>query len=255
MGITSADKSKATEALNRHPNLSPAARRVGLELLNRIDRKTGLAWPSEARMAETLGVNVRTIRRGKAELHALGLVTWVRRGTSRKGRTPLYTITWAVLLTIADTIKAKVKAACDAARVRTSGASKPSSVEKQSTEIITPLPDRLPVQSPQITPPRPAVGRTFSPSYLSQYLNKASGSGFWKAPGTPQGQVMTDQQLNAKAHSRLWEGLRGLSQHHYAHLMDLLTPEHEAEAIKAERFRPGSGLTMIKTILERGAMA
>ena len=93
------------------------------------------------------------------------------------------------------------------------------------------------------------------PTYLSQVLNKASESGFWPAPGTPQGQALTDQQLNAKAHSRIWAGLSGLSQHHYTQLMDLLTPEREAEAVKAERFRPGTGLAMLKTILEREAMA
>ena len=251
MAISSTDKAKAAEALNRHPDLSPAARRVGLELLNRVNKRTGLAWPSEARMAEALGVNERTIRRGKAELHALGLVTWVKRGTSRQGRTPLYALVWTALLTIADAIKTKVKAAYDAARVRTSAASKPAPAEKQSAEIKTPPPENR----PQMTTPRPAVGRTFLPTYLSQVLNKASGSGFWPAPGTPQGQALTDQQLNAKAHSRIWAGLSGLSQHHYTQLMDLLTPEREAEAVKAERFRPGTGLAMLKTILEREAMA
>ncbi len=250
MAISSTDKAKAAEALIRHPDLSSAARRVGLELLNRIDKRTGLAWPSEARMAEALGVDERTIRRGKAELHALGLVTWVRRGTSRKGRTPLYALAWATLLSIADAIKAKVKAACDRTRVRTSAASKPSPVEKQSTEIITPTHNR-----PQMTPPRPALDRTFNAAYLTQYINKSSRSGFWKAPGTPQGQVLTDQQLNAKAHSRIWAGLSGLSQHHYAKLMDLLTPEREAEAVKAERYQPGSGINILKTILERASVA
>ena len=251
MAISSTDIAKAAEALNRHPELTPAARRVGLELLSHVDRATGTAWPSEARMAAALGYDVRTVRRGKAELLKLKLLSWKRRGTSWAGRTPLYAFAWERLLDLATTIKVKMKAAYDAARVRTSRTSKPSPAEKQSTEIKTLSPENR----PQMTRPLPAVGRTFLPTYLSQVLNKASGSGFWPAPGTPQGQVLTDQQLNAKAHSRLWEGLKGLSQHHYTQLMDLLTPEHEAEAVKAERFGPGTGIDMLKTILERRAMA
>ena len=102
-------------ALNRHPDLSATARRVALELLNHINRATGTAWPSEARMAEALSITTRSIRRAKAELAALGLLTWQRRGTSKAGRTNVYRLALAALLSLATRIKAKVKAAATAA--------------------------------------------------------------------------------------------------------------------------------------------
>ena len=56
MAISSTDKAKAAEALIRHPDLSSAARRVGLELLNRIDKRTGLLAPTEVAQADgTMG--------------------------------------------------------------------------------------------------------------------------------------------------------------------------------------------------------
>ena len=247
MGITATDIAKAAEALNRHPELTPAARRVGLELLSHVDRATGTAWPSEARMAAALGYDVRTVRRGKAELLKLKLLSWKRRGTSWAGRTPLYAFAWERLLDLATTIKVKVKAACNAARARTSVASKPSPAEKQSAEIKTPPPENR----PQMTTPRPAVGRTISPGYLTQFLNKASGSGFWKAPGTPQGQVLTDQQLDGRAQTRIYDALNALG--HAAMMQFFNHPDAaqlEADAIKAERFSPAqgrSGLAIIAT--------
>ena len=234
MAVSPTDIAKAAEAINRHPDLTATARRVGLELLNSVKRDTGLAWPSEARMAEALGVNVRTIRRGKAELRKLGLVTWIRRGTSRKGRTPLYALAWDKLLNISAIIKAKVKTAREAARNRFRTA--PSSA--------APF-----VSKPQNNGPRPTVDRTSFAAYLSQNLKLSSRGGFWKAPGTPQGQVLTDPQLNAKAHSRLWEALRRIAPDQLAQLIDCITPEREAEAVKAERYRPGTGLDTLKAML------
>jgi hypothetical protein len=89
---------KAIKAFVRYPDLSPAARRVGLELLNYADRRTGVSWPSEARMAEALGVDARTIRRGKAELKASGLLEWRQRGYHRA---PIYRLLWDKLLQFA----------------------------------------------------------------------------------------------------------------------------------------------------------
>lgn len=245
MAITAADIAQAAEAINRHPDLSSAARRVGLELLNRVDKRTGLAWPSEARIAESLGVDERTIRRGKAELHALGLLTWVRRGTSWKGRTPIYALAWDRLLNLAATIKAKVKAACDAVRTQVGATSKPAPVLKS--------PDNR---------PRPPVGRTFLPAYLTQCLNQSSRKGFWKAPGAPQGQYLTDQQLDARASARFYTALQQLGIDIMAQFMS--HPDAtalEAAAIRAERFKPKgtpdglTGLNTLKSLLEQRAMA
>ena len=239
MGITSTDIAKAAEAINRYPSLTATARRVALELLNSVKRDTGLAWPSEARMAEALGVNVRTIRRGKAELRKLGLVTWIRRGTSRKGRTPLYALAWDKLLNIAVVIKAKVKAAREAARNRFRTA--PSSAAS-------------PVSKPQNNGPRPTVDRTSFAAYLSQNLKLSSRGGFWKAPGTPQGQILTDQQLDARASTRFYTALQQLGVNVMAQLIARPdAAELEAKAIKAERYRPGTGLDMLKASLLSGA--
>jgi hypothetical protein len=235
MGITAADIAKAAEAINRHPNLSPAARRVGLELLNHIDRKTGLAWPSEARMAEALGYDERTIRRGKAELAAAGMLSWIRRGTSKRGRTPLYTLAWDSLLSIATSIKTKLKAARDAARNRARASS--SSTSKSPT---TSQNNRYP----------PPVGRTIPPAYLSQCFKISSGKGFWKAPGTPQNQILTDQQLDRKASARIWEVLGRLAPAQLAQFID--RPDAEAvqdAAIKAERYQPGTGLAVLHDLI------
>lgn len=244
MAISSSCIAKAAEALIRHPGLSPAARRVGLELLNRIDRKTGLAWPSESRMAEALGVDVRTIRRGKAELAAHGLLTWVRRGTSWKGRTPLYRLALDLLADLAAGIKTRVREACD----------KATAALGLSTSPVLKTPNNA---------PRPPVGRTFSPAYLTQFFRNrgnggkvASPSGFWTAPGTPQGQVLTDQQLDARASSRFWTALQQFGPDLMAQLIchkdaDAL----QAAAIKAERYQQGTGLIVLRNIIAGGVGA
>jgi hypothetical protein len=246
MAISSADIAKSADALNRHPDLSPAARRVGLELLARVDRRTGTAWPSEARLAEALGYDARTIRRAKAELHQLGLLTWVQRGTSWRGRTPLYRFAWDLLRTLADQLRARLKAACDAAR-------------RKSSTGRTLTPSRT-LAKPVDDAPRQDVGRTFSPACLSlkknpfpivpSLSNLASKGGAWKAPGTPQRQHLSDQQLDSKASSRIWEALGRLGPATVAQFLD--RPDADAiqdAAIKAERYQPGSGLATIAHLI------
>jgi hypothetical protein len=227
LAITPSQIAIAAEALNRHPDLSATARRVALELLNCIKRDTGLAWPSEARMATALGISDRSIRRAKVELAALGLLTWVRRGTSRKGRTPLYALAWDKLLSLAAAFKAKVKAAASAARNR----------------LRMPSPaHRTPVSKTPNNGPRTFVDRTKVSAYLSQCFNISSGKGFWRAPGTPQGQHLTSQQLDAKAQARVYDALKALGT---AALGQFLShpdaAQLEAEAIRAERFNPNNG--------------
>lgn len=237
MAISSTIIAKAAEALNRHPDLSPAARRVGLELLNHIDRRTGLAWPSEARMAEALGYDARTIRRGKAELDAAGLVSWVQRGTSKRGRTPLYAIAWDLLLNLAAIIKTKVRAAWAKAKGKASPATMPP-----------------PVLKPRNNGHRSFVGRTFSAAYLSGCINTSSRGGWWKAPGTPQGQHLTDQQLDRRAASRIWEALQRLAPVQLAEF--IARPDADAiqdQATRAERYRPGTGLAVLASLIGQGA--
>lgn len=231
MAISPQKLAIAAEALNRHPDLTSTARRVGLELLNHADRQTGTAWPSEARLAEALGISDRSIRRAKAELAALGLLTWVRRGTSWRGRTPVYMLAWEKLLSLAHTFKAKVKAAAIAARNKL----------KPPPAAPRPL-----VSKTRNNGPQPLVDRTYVSAYLTQCFNLSSGKGFWKAPGTPQGQALTDQQLDGRAQARVYEALKALGT---AALAQFLShPEAtqlEAEAIKAERYHPGTGLSVL----------
>lgn len=95
-------------------------------------------------------------------------------------------------------------------------------------------------------------GRTFPSSYLTQIKNikgALEGMGGALAAKARQ-QVLTDQQLNAKAHSRLWAALQSLSPSHLSSLIDKVTEEVEAEAVKAERYSPGSGLITLSRLLE-----
>lgn len=241
MAITPQQIAIAAEALNRHPDLSATARRVALELLNNIQRDTGLAWPSEARMAAALDISARSIRRAKAELAALGLLSWQRRGTSWKGRTPVYALAWDKLLSLARTFKAKVKAAATAARNRLRKA---------------PAAHRPPVSKAPNNGPQTSVERTNVAAYLTQCFNFSSGKGFWKAPGTPQGQALTDKQLNSGAQERVYAALRQLGQDALGQF--LARPDAaqlEAAAIKAERYSKGTALAFLAAQLRHEVTA
>ena len=238
MAISSSQIARAAEAINRHPELSPAARRVALELLACIDRVTGYSWPSEDRIAEALNITARTVRRAKAELASLGLLSWQRRGTSWRGRTPIYSFAWDRLLGIASAIKERVIAAAQAVKAK---AQQPGPAPTNAISSTAPENGAA-----------SGIGRTKVSAYLTQSFSFSSGKGFWRAPGTPQGQHLTDQQLNAKAQSRIYEALRGLGT---AALEQLLNhPDAtaiEAEAVKAERFSPSQGRTGLSIIAAR----
>lgn len=224
MPLTARQKAQAAEALIRHPDLTPAARRVGLELLNHADRRTGISWPSEARMAEALGVDPRTIRRGKASLRAAGLLTWEQRGGHR---TPIYRLLWDRLVQLAAAIKVRVQAACKAARTAITTA----------TPLASP-----PTPKPAGDGPARHLGRTFSPAYLTHQGLKKAGEG-------KQGQILTDAQLVARASSRFWTALQGLGPHLMAQF--IAHPQATAfqeQAIHAERFQPDHGRTGILTL-------
>lgn len=224
MPLTARQKAQAAEALIRHPDLTPAARRVGLELLNHADRRTGISWPSEARMAEALGVDPRTIRRGKASLRAAGLLTWEQRGGHR---TPIYRLLWDKLVQLAAAIKVRVQAACKAA---------------QTAIATTTAPTSPATSKPAGDGPVRHLGRTFSPAYLTHQGLKKAGEG-------RQRQILTDAQLVARASSRFWAALQQLGPHLMAEFIS--HPQATAfqeQAIHAERFQPDHGRTGILTL-------
>lgn len=228
MQLTGRQKAQAAEALIRHPDLTPAARRVGLELLNYADRKSGVSWPSEARMAEALGVDPRTIRRGKAALRAAGLLTWEQRGYHK---TPVYRLLWDRLVQLAAAIKARVQAACKAAR---------TAITTTTASTSPPTP------KPSGDGPALSTGRTFSPAYPTHQGFKGACEGTWAAPR----QILTDAQLVAKASARFWSALQALGPHVMAEFIS--HPQATAlqeQAIHAERFKPRQGRTGITTLL------
>lgn len=239
MPLTSRQKAQAAEALIRHPDLTPAARRVGLELLNHADRRTGISWPSEARMAEALGVDARTIRRGKTELRAAGLLEWEQRGHHR---TPIYRLLWDKLVRLALAIKARVQATCQAARA----ARKATSTAKTTA----PPPSPPPAQEPAENGPARPSGRTFSSSYPThQGLRKGAWEEKGSAPAAPLRTTITEQELDARASARFWTALKGLGpQVIAAFIGHPRADELQAAAIHAERFRPADGRTAIATL-------
>jgi hypothetical protein len=231
MPITARQKAQAAEALIRLPDLTPAARRVGLELLNHADRKTGVSWPSEARMAEALGVDPRTIRRGKADLRAAGLLTWEQRGHHR---TPIYRLLWDRLVQLAAAIKHRVQTACSAARKAISAAKPPSSPP------INKRPENGPARS---------TGRTFSPTYPTHQGLKGAWEGKGSASAAPLRTQITEQELIARASARFWKALQALGPQIMAQFISHpRADELQDAAIRAERFRPDQGRTAIATL-------
>jgi hypothetical protein len=128
--------------------------------------------------------------------------------------------------------------------------------------------DRIRASSPPpatkpATGPRPIPDRTFCPripSYVNipigGMLNLASKAGFWRAPGTPQGQALTDRQLDTKAQARVYDALRHLGQTALAQF--LARPDAaqlEADAIKAERYNQGTALAFLAARLRHEVTA
>jgi hypothetical protein len=240
MPLTARTKAQAAEALIRHPDLTPAARRVGLELLNHADRKTGVSWPSEARMAEALGVDARTIRRGKAELKASGLLEWQRRG---RHKTAVYRLLWDKLVQLAASIKARVQKACQTAR-------KAIATAKAATPP--------PVQKPAGDGPARASDRTSNAKYLTQKGFKGAFEGRRLVQAAALRTQITEQELVARASARFWKALQALGPQIMAEFIAHPRAEElQAQAIRAERFRPDHGRTGISALhqLLQGSLA
>jgi len=229
--ITPTTIALAAEAFTRCPGLTPTARRVGHELLNYTDKATGLAWPSEARLADALDVTVRTIQKAKAQLRHRGLLTWRQRGRHPQ-RTPVYQLAWAALVAIARGIKMRVK------KVAARSAPRPGSPSS------TPPPRRSPSSG---------LGTNFRSPELPQNRYKSWDERKKPPPRTPlQRQQGTDRPspalLRQRASGRLWEDLTAnLSERHLGCLIDNLAkrPDIEEQALAAEQHRWGSGRPLL----------
>jgi len=233
--ITPTTIALAAEAFTRCPGLTPTARRVGHELLHYTDRTTGLAWPSEARLADALGVTVRTIQKAKAQLRQRGLLTWRQRGRHPQ-RTPVYQLAWKALIALARGIKARVKTV--AARYAP------------------------PVSSPS-PPTRQILGTNIRSPYLLQKTNIQRLEGIKQRPKPPEKPVerrsgpdtyqptpetYSPALLQRRAHTRLWTDLTSkLSERHLANLIDTVStkPDVEKQALTAEQRSWGSGLPLL----------
>jgi len=220
--VTAQEIAVACEALNRAPGLSPLARRLGIELVNHVDRATGTAWPSEARLAAALDVTTRAIRKAKTQLKAHGFLTWQQRGRHRQ-RTPLYKIAWNLLRDIAAGIKAKLKAAAE----------KFKRPDKQR-EIN--------------------LGRNGCSSYLTQAKDLIGGLAKSAIQKRSQPSSENPALLNQRAQGRFYSILSALPPATYAQLLQTMTPDMEAQAIKAERYSPGTGFDMLKTLMSEQAV-
>jgi len=267
-------RAKAAAGLRTSRSLSATARLVGLELFARADKRTGMcAAVSIGSLAEAVGSCDRHVRRCIAQLVQHGFLLVIKRG----GHLPDdYHLLVGKLAALGEAIGNQVQAVCTAAaraaraarahvKARAGGILEAAREARRAAyEAAREARDRLgagsppPVLKPQENGPRPIPDRTFCPRIPSRNIipkmvgNFASKAGFWKAPGTPQGQALTDQQLDAKAHARISEALRQLGQaalaQFYAHPD---AAQLEADAIKAERYQPNNGLTGLAIIAQR----
>lgn len=96
---------QAIEAFNRIPGLSPAARRVGIELICTMDAKTRACFPGELRLAGMLNMWPSAIKKGKAELRDAGLLTWDNPGGPR--HQSHYKFKWEALTRVSQEAKSR----------------------------------------------------------------------------------------------------------------------------------------------------
>jgi hypothetical protein len=264
--------------IQRRRDLPKSARLLGLELLDRCKR-SGLCSPSVASLGEALGYDERTIRRGIADLMQLGLLQVIKRGGQL---TDQYNLLIGKLAAMADTIASHVQSVCTAAAraaaaarahakakaaniIQTARAARTAAIDaaRAARERLRTTPPPI-FQKPSKSGPVSSPDRTFCPRIPSKVYNNigkglsnfAAKSGFWKAQGTPQGQHLTDEQLDRKAHARLSEGLLKLGEAAIAQFYARPDAEQlEAEAIRAERYKPGTGLAFLADRLRHEALA
>lgn len=82
---------QAIEAFTKHPELSPSARLLGIELVSRFNPRTLKCFPSEEYLSAALTINIRTVQRAKAELREAGLIDWT---SGHRGHCCDYAISW-----------------------------------------------------------------------------------------------------------------------------------------------------------------
>lgn len=273
-------RAKAAAGLRTSRDLSATARLVGLELFARADKRTGMAAAvSIASLAEAVGACERHVRRCIAQLAQHGFLIVIKRG----GHLPDdYHLLVGKLAALGEAIARQVQAVCTVA-ARAARAAR-AHVKAKAGDMLAAARearraahaaarearDKLkatspaPVLKPSENGPRPIPDRTFCPRIPSMdvtihkrgLLNIASKAGFWKAPGTPQGQALTDQQLDAKAQARVYEALRQLGQAALAQFLDRPdAAQLEAAAIKAERYNKGSALAFLAAQLRHEVTA
>lgn len=270
-------RAKAAAGLRTARDLSAVARLVGLEFLARADKRGMCSAVSIASLAEAVNSCERHVRRCIAQLAERGFLIVTKKNHHQPDD---YMLLVNKLAALGEAVTAQVQAVCTVAaraaaaaraHVRAKGLGileAAREARRAAHDAAREARDRLRASSPPPvlkTPdngPRQNSDRTFCPRIPSRYvenipivgkvLNLASPRGFWKAPGTPQGQVLTSQQLDRKAHARVSEALRS-----YGYDALLQFQNHpdaasiEADAIKAERFNPNSGRTGLAVIIAR----
>lgn len=270
-------RAKAAAGLTTARDLSATARLVGLRFLAICDKHTGMCTgTSIASLAEALRCSERHVRRCIAALVQHRFLVVIKRG----GHLPDdYHLAVNKIAALGETIATEVQVVC-AAAARAARAAR-AHVKAKAGGILEAIRearraayaaaqearDGFRTSSPPVlkTPengPRPIPDRTFCPRIPTRYIpirgvvNVASKAGFWKAPGTPQGQVLTDQQLDARASSRFWTALQQFGPDLMAQLIchkdaDAL----QAAAIKAERYQQGTGLIVLRNLIAGGVRA
>ena len=207
--ITATDTARAIEAVNRHRQLSPSARRVALELISALDRKTATAWRSVGGIARRLGCCERTVSNGLRQLRELGLVNSRRNGS--KGL--LFRLVWTRLRAI------------HAALRRVIGKFSKGKVTPQSFVLAA-----------RKQGDRQAVADVFTPNKIIRILGRKTH------------QVLPDHVLDQRASSRLWSAIRSMPGNFVGTVVANLTPDLEAEAIRAERYKPADGRTGLSVL-------
>ena len=218
--VTSKDIAIAAEAINRHRGLTPSARQVAIEILQGMNKAIATTWRSVNGLAVRLALSPRTIGNALRLLRDLGLIQTRPRG----GKGLLFRITWSALRRIGAAIK---------------------------REVGKRLGTRAKAQAIDLPPERQRDRQPASPVPTQVKIYRGGvGAG---APRQPSQSIVPDEILNRKAHQRLWQAIRGFG-------VELVTAvmvhdnaaELEAEAVRAERYRPGSGLAVLVERL-RGA--
>lgn len=245
MAISAQDIAVAVEGINRIPSLSPLARRLALELISRTDRKRGVCFPSEGRLALSLGCDERSIRRAKVELRERGLLTWENRG---QHKTPLYRIAWAAIKTLAQAIKRRIRQVSEPLVVAAAEAK-----VKMQSRIASVL------MAPRPSSPSQNSGRTFSSNDPSQFynINSFRKKGFGKGGDgdIPNPSRIAPEQAYKNAEKRFWADLGKLPQDTFIALTAALSPEQQQQAVEVEKRKFGTGVPFVLGILRTSEVA